>query len=118
MTSFKGLAAFDVLSAEGLYDAIFFSIEQNFGEELGVLPGMDPIFSALALERLVGFFGNVSQRNHNKDKFDIIVYDGMSSEEILRMISAAGKARSRKFSLYHTHMHSNTPRSHMLLYKN
>lgn len=58
-----------------------------------MLPGMDPIFSALALERLVGFFGNVSQRNHNKDKFDIIVYDGMSSEEMLRMISAAGKAR-------------------------
>ncbi|KAK9934828.1 hypothetical protein M0R45_021957 [Rubus argutus] len=68
-------------------------LEGIFGEELGVLPGMDPIFSALALERLVGFFGNVSQRNHNKDKFDIIVYDGMSSEEMLRMISAAGKAR-------------------------
>ncbi|KAL6193002.1 hypothetical protein ACLB2K_034087 [Fragaria x ananassa] len=68
-------------------------LEGIFGEELGVLPGMDPIFSALALERLVGFFGNVAQRNHNKDKFDIIVYDGMSSEEMLRMISAAGKAR-------------------------
>ncbi|XP_061990885.1 uncharacterized protein At1g26090, chloroplastic isoform X2 [Rosa rugosa] len=68
-------------------------LEGIFGEELGVLPGMDPIFSALALERLVGFFGNVAQRNHDKDKFDIIVYDGMSSEEVLRMISAAGKAR-------------------------
>ena len=89
-------------SAAVLYDALFFSIEQIFGEELGVLPGMDPIFSALALERLVGFFGNVAQRNHNKDNFDIIVYDGMSSEEILRMISAAGKARSSIFSLSHS----------------
>ncbi|XP_050373219.1 uncharacterized protein At1g26090, chloroplastic [Argentina anserina] len=68
-------------------------LEGIFGEELGVLPGMDPIFSALALERLVGFFGNLAQRNHNKDKFDIIVYDGMSSDEMLRMISAASKAR-------------------------
>ncbi|PQM34107.1 uncharacterized protein Pyn_22314 [Prunus yedoensis var. nudiflora] len=68
-------------------------LEGIVGEELGVLPGMDPIFSALALERLVGFFRNVAQRNHNKDKFDIIVYDGLSSEEMLRMISAASQAR-------------------------
>ncbi|CAB4264953.1 unnamed protein product [Prunus armeniaca] len=32
-------------------------LEGIVGEELGVLPGMDPIFSALALERLVGFLG-------------------------------------------------------------
>ncbi|PON75403.1 Arsenical pump ATPase [Parasponia andersonii] len=63
------------------------------GEELGVLPGMDPIFSAYALEKLVGFFRKVAEKNHNKDKFDIIIYDGLSSEEILRMISAASKAR-------------------------
>ncbi|PQM35591.1 uncharacterized protein Pyn_05252 [Prunus yedoensis var. nudiflora] len=68
-------------------------LEGIVGEELGVLPGMDPIFSALALERLVGFFRNVAQRNHNKDKFDVIVYDGLSSEEMLRMISAASQAR-------------------------
>ncbi|KAL5553520.1 hypothetical protein UlMin_040921 [Ulmus minor] len=68
-------------------------LEKIVGEELGVLPGMDPIFSAYALERLVGFFRKVAVKNHNKDKFDVIVYDGMSSEEILRMISAASKAR-------------------------
>lgn len=63
------------------------------GEELGVLPGMDSIFSAFALERLLGFFGNFSQRNHQKEKFDVIVYDGISPEETLRMIGASSKAR-------------------------
>lgn len=63
------------------------------GEELGVLPGMDSIFSAFALERLVGFLGSVAQRNHQQDKFDIIVYDGVSTEEILRMVGATSKAR-------------------------
>ena len=66
---------------------------QIVGEELGVLPGMDSIFSAYSLERLVGIFGRVAKQNHKKDKFDVIVYDGMSSDEILRMISAASKAR-------------------------
>lgn len=63
------------------------------GEELGVLPGMDSIFSSLALERLVGFFENVAQQNSKKVKFDIIVYDGMSTEETIRMIGATSKAR-------------------------
>lgn len=63
------------------------------GEELGVLPGMDSIFSAFALERLVGFFGNFAQRNRRKEKFDVIVYDGISPEETLRMIGASSKAR-------------------------
>ncbi|KAK0574877.1 hypothetical protein LWI29_030362 [Acer saccharum] len=63
------------------------------GEELGVLPGMDSIFSAFALQRLVGLFGNVAQRNHQKQNFDVIIYDGISSEETLRMIGASSKAR-------------------------
>ncbi|PSR91210.1 Arsenical pump ATPase, ArsA/GET3 protein [Actinidia chinensis var. chinensis] len=68
-------------------------LEGVVGEELGVLPGMDSLFSALALERLVGFFGNVGQRNQQKDKFDIIVYDGIGTEETIRMIGATSKAR-------------------------
>lgn len=68
-------------------------LEKIVGEELGVLPGMDSIFSAYALERLIGFFRKVAEKNHNKEKFDIIIYDGLSSEEILRMISAASKGR-------------------------
>lgn len=74
---------------------------QIIGEELGVLSGMDPIFSLYALERLVGFFRNVAQKNHNKDKFDIIIYDGLSSEEIIRMISTASKARLGNLPFLH-----------------
>lgn len=61
------------------------------GEELGVLPGMDTIFSAMALERFVGFLKN--KKNNPKDNFDIVVYDGISTEETLRMIGATGKSR-------------------------
>lgn len=61
------------------------------GEELGVLPGMDSIFSSLELERLMGFF--LSQGNSGKSKFDIVVYDGISTEETIRMIGASSKAR-------------------------
>ncbi|CAK9157956.1 unnamed protein product [Ilex paraguariensis] len=68
-------------------------LEGVVGEELGVLPGMDSIFSILALERLVGFFGNVTQRKNQKDKFDIVIYDGLNTEETIRMIGANSKAR-------------------------
>ncbi|XP_052187361.1 uncharacterized protein At1g26090, chloroplastic isoform X2 [Diospyros lotus] len=68
-------------------------LEGVVGEELGVLPGMDTIFSALALENLVGFLRNMSQMNRDRDKFDIIVYDGVSTEETIRMIGATSKAR-------------------------
>lgn len=54
---------------------------------------MDSIFSSLALERLVGYFENVVQQNSKKEKFDIIIYDGMSTEETIRMIGATSKAR-------------------------
>ncbi|GMP83147.1 hypothetical protein CsSME_00037174 [Camellia sinensis var. sinensis] len=54
---------------------------------------MDSIFSALALQRLVGFSRNVAQRNRQEDKFDVIVYDGISTEETIRMIGATSKAR-------------------------
>lgn len=63
------------------------------GEELGVLPGMDSIFSALALGRLAGLLSNVAHENHRKDKFDVIIYDGISTEETLRIIGATSKAR-------------------------
>ncbi|XP_031098775.1 uncharacterized protein At1g26090, chloroplastic [Ipomoea triloba] len=68
-------------------------LEEVVGQELGVLPGMDSIFSVLELERLIGFFGNVTQGNSQKEKFDIIIYDGMSTEEMIRMIGATSKAR-------------------------
>lgn len=63
------------------------------GEELGVLPGMDSVFTLLALERLVGFLGNVGRRDAHKDKYDIIIYDGCNTEETLRMIGVTSRAR-------------------------
>ncbi|KAJ8760492.1 hypothetical protein K2173_015159 [Erythroxylum novogranatense] len=68
-------------------------LEGVVGEELGVLPAMDSIFAALEIGKLAGFLASKTQENNNKDKFDIIVYDGISSDETLRMIGAASKAR-------------------------
>ncbi|KAI3825337.1 hypothetical protein L1987_06819 [Smallanthus sonchifolius] len=68
-------------------------IEEVVGEELGVLPGMDTIFSALELEKLVGFLKNKTQKNNPKYNFDVIVYDGLSTEETIRMMGATGKSR-------------------------
>lgn len=73
---------------------IFYHNEKVVGEELGVLPAMDSIFAVYALARLVGSL-NVNQTN--KDKFDIIVYDGVSTDETLRVIGAASKARLVEF---------------------
>lgn len=58
-----------------------------------MLPGMDSIFSALSLENFVGTFGIKSLRTDLKDKFDIVIYDGISTGDTLRMISAAPSAR-------------------------
>lgn len=66
-------------------------LEGVVGEELGVLPGMDSIFSALALEKLVNFLP--SERNYSRAEFDIIVYDGISTEETLRLIGVTKRAR-------------------------
>ncbi|RVX13549.1 Uncharacterized protein, chloroplastic [Vitis vinifera] len=63
------------------------------GDELGVLPRMDSVFTLLALERLVGFLGNLGRRNLRKDKYDIIIYDGINTEETLRMIGVTSRAR-------------------------
>ncbi|GMH01849.1 hypothetical protein Nepgr_003688 [Nepenthes gracilis] len=67
-------------------------LEGIVGEELGVLPGMDSIFSAFALEGFIGFHGNAAQRKDN-DKFDVIIYDGISPEETLRLLGASKAAR-------------------------
>lgn len=68
-------------------------LEGIVGEELGVLPGMDSIFSALALEKFVGFSGIKAQRDLLKEKFDVVVYDGISTEETLRMMNSPSSVR-------------------------
>ncbi|KAL8153270.1 hypothetical protein V2J09_011030 [Rumex salicifolius] len=62
------------------------------GEELGILPGMDPIFSVFALMRLIGLVGENAKQNQT-DKFDVIIYDCISTTEMLRMMGAASSAR-------------------------
>ncbi|EEF38006.1 conserved hypothetical protein [Ricinus communis] len=68
-------------------------LEGVVGQELGILPAMDSIFAALVLERLVRFLTNRTEGKNKEDKFDIIIYDGISTDEALRMIGAASKAR-------------------------
>ncbi|MED6136983.1 hypothetical protein PIB30_060779 [Stylosanthes scabra] len=62
------------------------------GEELGIMPAMDSILLLFALEKLVGFLRSTAS-NSQGDKFDLIVFDGISSEETLRFIGASSKAR-------------------------
>ncbi|XP_065042873.1 uncharacterized protein At1g26090, chloroplastic-like isoform X2 [Musa acuminata AAA Group] len=66
-------------------------LEGVVGEELGVLPGMDSIFSALTLQKMVNFVPG--ERNLSQREFDVIVYDGMSTEETLRLIGTTDRAR-------------------------
>lgn len=70
------------------------------GEELGVLPGMDSIFTMLELERLVGFFRQATRKNHKGKPFDVVIYDGVSTEETLRMIGLSSKTRSHYLLLF------------------
>lgn len=67
-------------------------LEGIVGEELGVLPGMDSICLVLALQKLLNFFS--SGRSNSQSEFDVIVYDCNNTEEILRLIGAADRARS------------------------
>ncbi|CAN1314373.1 Uncharacterized protein At1g26090, chloroplastic [Linum perenne] len=73
----------------------WYLLAQVVGEELGVLPAMDSVFGAFILERLLGFLTDVKdkKKNINEDGYDIIIYDGIGSDETLRMISAASKTR-------------------------
>ncbi|XP_043716470.1 uncharacterized protein At1g26090, chloroplastic [Telopea speciosissima] len=68
-------------------------LEGVVGEELGVLAGMDSIFAAFALEKFVGILKTVASRNKRQEKFDVVVYDGISTEETLRLIGSSERAR-------------------------
>lgn len=52
---------------------------------------MDSIFSALTLQRLVNFLPD--RKDGASTQFDIIVYDGISAEETLRLVGATERVR-------------------------
>lgn len=60
-----------------------------------MLPGMDPYLALGALERLTTFSGGIVKTFGNIEavKYDVVVYDGMSSDESLRMFGLADNAR-------------------------
>ncbi|WOL02888.1 hypothetical protein Cni_G11607 [Canna indica] len=66
-------------------------LEGIVGEELGVLAGMDSIFSAIGLQKLVNFAPG--KRSSSRREYDVIVYDGIGTDEILRLIGTTEKAR-------------------------
>lgn len=71
------------------------ALDEIKGEELSVLPGMDPILAMGAIERLTGFTGGLFKGMGKKDEkeYDVVVYDGLSSDEIFRMFGSAERAR-------------------------
>ncbi|KAL6011037.1 hypothetical protein ACLOJK_001481 [Asimina triloba] len=75
------------------FSAVRLETTKVVGEELGVLPGMDAIFSVIAIEKLVRFCGRAAGgRQQPQGTFDVVVYDGISSEEALRMVGSAERA--------------------------
>ncbi|KAL9401894.1 hypothetical protein Peur_005743 [Populus x canadensis] len=55
-----------------------------------MLPAMDYISALYVPARILG---PLNANQSNEDNFEIIIYDGVSSDETLRMIGAASKAR-------------------------
>lgn len=66
---------------------------QVVGEELSVLPGMDALLALGAMEQYIGFAGDVFKARKPDQTYDVVVYDGLSSEETLRLLGAAEKSR-------------------------
>ena len=56
-------------------------LDEVVGKELGVLLGVDSILAVGALERLIQFLGGTRSNTKELDgKFDMIIYDGISSD--------------------------------------
>jgi anion-transporting ArsA/GET3 family ATPase len=56
-----------------------------------VLPGMDSFAPVLALQNVINLFSK-EKASPNKE-YDVVVFDGISSEETLRLIGATERAR-------------------------
>ncbi|MCO5555188.1 hypothetical protein L7F22_008731 [Adiantum nelumboides] len=69
------------------------ALDEVVGEELSVLPGMDALLALGAMESLIGFARDISKGRKADQTYDVVVYDGLSSEETLRLLGAAEKSR-------------------------
>ncbi|KAJ3686003.1 hypothetical protein LUZ61_015167 [Rhynchospora tenuis] len=67
-------------------------LERIVGEELGVLPGMDSFAPVLGLQNLINLFSK--EKDSSNKEYDVVVFDGISSEELLRLVGATERARS------------------------
>lgn len=68
-----------------------------------MLPGMDSFTPVLALQNRINLFSE--QKGSSEKEYDVVVFDGMSSEETLRLIGATERARYRNiyvlYSIYY-----------------
>lgn len=75
-----------------------------------MLPGMDSILAIGALGQMIQFVGGSgSSTKEVERKYDVVVYDGISSEETMRMLGAS--ERSRFYNLYFFLTHKNDARN-------
>ncbi|OAE20730.1 hypothetical protein AXG93_154s2050 [Marchantia polymorpha subsp. ruderalis] len=69
------------------------ALDEVVSEELSILPGMDSFLAIGLLDSLSNFTGNsIKLRPKSTEQYDVVVYDGPSSEEILRIIGAPERA--------------------------
>ncbi|KAG6544438.1 hypothetical protein Mapa_014076 [Marchantia paleacea] len=70
------------------------ALDEVVSEELSILPGMDSLLAIGLLDSLSKFTGNsIKLRPKSTEQYDVVVYDGPSSEETLRIIGAPERAR-------------------------
>eukprot|EP00850_Spirogloea_muscicola_P006989 SM000034S12743 [mRNA] locus=s34:526534:530185:+ [translate_table: standard] len=71
------------------------ALDELMGEELSVLPGMDSLLAVATLERLARPTGGLLSPGDGsgEEAFDVVVFDGPSSSEVLRIFGAPERTR-------------------------
>lgn len=63
-----------------------------------MLPGMDSFAPVLALQNLINLFSK--EKGSSNKEYDVVVFDGISSEETLRLIGATERARYKMYCIH------------------